>query len=69
MASTQISLTPAQDSVLGSIINAAGKVDYVASGLDKRSIGALERRGLVKCTETKKGSFVIATAKGKKHFN
>ena len=42
----------------------AGKIDY--KEIDGRAIRALSRLGLVKVMKNSKGTFVIATAKGKK---
>ena len=47
----------------------AGKIDYNDPNLDRRSIKALEKRGLVKLNEIKKGTFVVPTAIGKKFKN
>lgn len=47
----------------------AGKTDIVEANLDKRTINALARRGFVKVTENKKGTFAVPTAKGKKFVN
>lgn len=49
-------------------IVSAGK-QQVKGNYDTRTVGALENRGLVKKTETKKGIFVAATAKGRKAIN
>jgi predicted MarR family transcription regulator len=62
----QVVLTEKQKEVLGLILK-SDKAD--AAEFDKRSIKALEMRELVKLTETKKGTFVKATAKGKKALN
>jgi len=48
---------------------AAGGKQLVKGNFDIRTVGALEARGLVKKTETKKGVFVSATAKGRKRVN
>jgi predicted transcriptional regulator len=56
-----------QKSTLKTIV-AQGKVD-LSTKIDKRTVNALEVRGLVKTSESKKGAFVAPTAKGKKYFN
>lgn len=60
--SEEIVLTQAQIDTLNRLTG--GKVD--AKELDKRSINALEKRGLAKVKAAKKGTFVSVTAKGKK---
>jgi len=66
MATQQIKINENQEAALSQIIS-EGKV--IADDFDKRTIGALETRGLVKVTENKKGVFVAPTAKGKKFIN
>jgi hypothetical protein len=61
-----INLTESQEDVLRHIVN-EGKAS--ADDVDKRSLNALDRRGLVKITTNKKGTFAAATAKGKKLLN
>jgi hypothetical protein len=39
------------------------------SNFDKRCINALEKRGMVKTSENKKGIFVVPTARGKKYHD
>jgi hypothetical protein len=63
---TQQKITPTQAKQLKAVI-VAGK--SILEDLDGRSVNALERRGLVKVTENKKGTFVAPTAKGKKILN
>jgi predicted transcriptional regulator len=58
-----VKLTENQIENLNQIVN-AGKVDY--KDVDGRAVRALSARGLVKVTENSKGTFVTATAKGKK---
>lgn len=67
MATENITLNTNQTKVLKDIV-ASGKVDFT-TGIDKRSVNALAKRGLVKITETKKNTFVAPTAKGKKYLN
>ena len=50
-------------------IIANGKMPLDPAVVDRRSTKALETRGLVKITETKKGVFVAPTAAGKKLLN
>lgn len=64
-----VTINPKQTTALKSIVRSGKKVNIIEANLDKRSINALEARGLVKKYETKKGLFVIATAKGKKFLN
>lgn len=59
-----ITLTTLQKRTLSHVVNQGGKADITS--LDARSANALERRGLVKVSETRKGIFVTVTAKGKK---
>jgi predicted transcriptional regulator len=59
----EIVLSDAQVTCLQTL-QANGKVD--AKTVDKRSVKALEKKGLAKISETKKGEFVALTAKGKK---
>lgn len=63
MQQVQLTLTARQKTELAYVIK-RHKVE--TREVDGRSINALERRGLVKINETKKGTFVVATAKGKK---
>lgn len=58
-----VKLSNRQSETLDNVVN-TGKIDY--KELDGRSVRALEARGLVKVAESKKGTFVTATAKGKK---
>jgi DNA-binding MarR family transcriptional regulator len=58
-----ITLTSSQKETLKQIIS-RGKT--IKSTVDSRSVNALENRGLVKVSETRKGVFVTVTAKGKK---
>jgi hypothetical protein len=66
MATETITLSANQAKVLKEVV-AAGKIDL--STIDKRAVNALETRGLVKTTETRKGMIVAPTAKGKKALN
>lgn len=66
MATETITLSANQAKVLKEVV-AAGKIDL--SSVDKRAVNALETRGLVKTSESKKGTFVAPTAKGKKALN
>jgi DNA-binding MarR family transcriptional regulator len=59
----EIVLSEAQLSCLKAVSD-GGKVE--TKTVDKRSVNALEKKGLVKVTENKKGAFVALTAKGKK---
>jgi predicted transcriptional regulator len=63
-----IQINEKQTDTLKSIVK-TGKVNVIEANLDKRTVNALETRGLVKKSENKKGLFVIATAKGKKFLN
>ena len=58
-----LELTIRQGETLDNVVN-TGKIDY--KELDGRSVRALANRGLVKVTETRKGTFVTPTAKGRK---
>jgi hypothetical protein len=58
-----VKLTENQNKNLKAVIG-AGKADI--KELDARSVNALEARGLVKVASNSKGTFVTATAKGKK---
>ena len=66
MATQQVSISEKSLDTLKSIV-AGGKIP--TDGLDKRSLRALATRDFVKVTESKKGNFVTATAKGKKFIN
>lgn len=62
----EIKLSKAQEETLGAIV----KVGKTSIGdYNKRTVTALEGKGLVKVTELKKGVFVAPTAKGKKILN
>jgi len=61
-----ISINEKQTSVLKTIV-AVGPTP--TENYDKRVLGALGRKEFVKVSENKKGSFVRATAKGKKFIN
>ena len=63
-----VNINEKQTDTLKSIVK-SGKMNVIEAKLDKRTINALETRGLVKKSENKKGIFVIATAKGKKFLN
>lgn len=62
----QTDITTTQQKVLKEIVG-TGKVE--TKGYNGNTLIALERRGLVKLTENKKGKFVQSTAKGKKALN
>lgn len=57
-----------QERVLKAIVSAGGR-QPMKGNYDVRTVGALETRGLVKRTESKKGIFVSATQKGKRLVN
>jgi len=58
-----------QELALRDIVKRNGNVDVTGANYDLRTINALVRRDFVKITENKKGTFVKATAKGKKAIN
>lgn len=62
-----VSINPKQVSVLKLVVS-NGKLELTKK-IDKRTVNALEARGLVKVTSSKKGAFVAPTAKGKKFLN
>ncbi len=64
--SQAININEKQISALQNILK-KGKI--IADGFDKRTVRALELRGLVKTSANKKGFFVQPTAKGKKFLN
>lgn len=68
MASTDIVINERQATNLKMVIK-AGKIDYADPGLDRRSVNALQARGLVKFNELKTGTFVVPTAIGKRFKN
>jgi RNA-binding protein YhbY len=62
-----ITINTNQLSTLKAIV-AAGKAT-LDHNFDKRTVNALETRGLVKVTTNRKGTFAAPTAKGKKFAN
>lgn len=66
MAET-ITINDKQKDTLKDVVKAGRAI--VEGNFDKRTINALEVRGLVKKSENKKGIFVAPTAKGKKFLN
>jgi len=62
----QVTINEAQKAALKTIVDGGRQS---ADTFNKRTIFALENRGLVKTTENKKGIFVAPTAKGKKALN
>jgi predicted transcriptional regulator len=58
-----------QKEVLSGVMKLGGKVNLAEKPVDKRTVGALESRGLVKLSENRKGQFMSVTAKGKKLLN
>jgi predicted transcriptional regulator len=69
MATQQITISEKSLGTLKDIITETGRVNIVEKQIDKRSVRALETRGLVKTTENKNGQFVSVTAKGKKFLS
>lgn len=63
----QAKLTAAQENLL---MELAAKERVSAKGINKRTYGALEEKGLAKVRELKKEGIVLSiTAKGRKHLN
>lgn len=67
MATQQIQINDVQTKILKDLVKAGGKVE--TKGYNGNTIKALDKRGLVKISENKKGTFVAATAKAKKVLN
>lgn len=60
-------ISASQEKVLKTIVEAGGRIE--TKGFNGNTLKAFSNRGWVKLTESKKGRFVQATAKGKKALN